>query len=96
MITRIDSPALPVQPLEAPSRTTETAPFGDFLSNAIAGVEQSGAEARKAAEGFLADGTGDVHSVALASQRAGLQFEYFLQVRNKLVQAYQETMRMQL
>jgi flagellar hook-basal body complex protein FliE len=59
-------------------------------------VERSGAEAQKAVEGLLADGTGDVHSVALATQRAGLQFEYFLQVRTKLVQAYQETMRMQL
>jgi flagellar hook-basal body complex protein FliE len=31
----------------------------------------------------------------LATQRAELAFELFLQVRNKVVQAYQEIMRMQ-
>ena len=32
----------------------------------------------------------------LATQRASLDFELFLQVRNKVVQSYQEIMRMQL
>jgi flagellar hook-basal body complex protein FliE len=34
--------------------------------------------------------------VALASQRAELEFDLFLQVRNKVVSAYQEVMRMQV
>lgn len=38
----------------------------------------------------------DVHAVALAGQKASLQFEMLLQVRNKVMQAYQEVMRLQL
>jgi len=38
----------------------------------------------------------DLHQVALAQQQAQLSFELFLQVRNKVVQAYQEIMRMQI
>ena len=34
--------------------------------------------------------------VALAAQRASLEFELFLQVRNKVTSAYQEIMRMQV
>ena len=43
---------------------------------------------------LLAGGAGDVHSVALASQRAELSLELFQQVRNKFVSAYQEIMKM--
>ena len=43
---------------------------------------------------LLMRGTGDIHNVALASQRAELSMELFQQVRNKFVQAYQEIMKM--
>ena len=42
---------------------------------------------------LLTGGKGDVHSVALASQRAELSLELFQQVRNKFVSAYQEIMK---
>ena len=45
---------------------------------------------------FLAGEGGEVHSVALATQRAELAFETFLQVRNKVVSAYQAVMQMQV
>ena len=38
----------------------------------------------------------DLHKVALDQQRAGIAFDLFLQVRNKMVSAYQEVMRMQV
>ncbi len=38
----------------------------------------------------------DVHTAVLATQRADLSFELFMQVRNKVVSAYQELMRMQV
>ena len=45
---------------------------------------------------FLTGGNEELHSVALAAQRASLEFELFLQVRNKVTSAYQEIMRMQV
>ena len=45
---------------------------------------------------FLAGENEEIHNVVLNTQRAELAFEAFLQVRNKVVNAYQEIMRMQM
>ncbi len=45
---------------------------------------------------FLRGESEEVHKVALDAQRAELSLEMFLQMRNKVVQAYQEIMRTQL
>lgn len=86
----------PVQPLEV-SRPGSSAPgdFGSALQTAIANVESANSTARTAMEQFVSGDSTDLHNVALAAQKAGLGFEMFLQVRNKVVQAYQEVMRMQ-
>jgi flagellar hook-basal body complex protein FliE len=89
-----------VAPLGAPApfRTEPSKPgeFQDILNSAVASVENSRAEAG-AAIGRLISGEGEeLHSTALAVQRAELSFDLFLQVRNKVVQAYQEVMRMQV
>jgi flagellar hook-basal body complex protein FliE len=91
----------PVQPLDiaAPSSGAGPATNADFLSmlrSAYSSAERSGAEASRMVDQFLSGEANDLHTVALAGQRATLQFEMLLQVRNKLVQAYQEVMRMQL
>jgi flagellar hook-basal body complex protein FliE len=70
--------------------------FASMLSNAIGGVERLNSDASKSAERFLAGDGEEVHTVALASQRAELAFEMFLQVRNKVVSAYQSVMQMQV
>jgi flagellar hook-basal body complex protein FliE len=68
--------------------------FSDVLGGAISQVEASQEKANTAAMDLLANGKGDVHSVALATQRAELSLELFQQVKNKFVQAYQEIMKM--
>ena len=68
--------------------------FADVFGNAVNEVETAQQTAKSAALDLLAGGTGDVHSVALASQRAELSLELFQQVRNKFVSAYQEIMKM--
>ena len=68
--------------------------FADALGAAIHQVEGARAAAQSAITGFLTSGQGDVHTIALASQRAGLSVELFQQVRNKFVSAYQEIMKM--
>ena len=91
----------PVRPLD-PGQLAGTsahrsgAAFSDLLHAAYNRVEASGAEATRMTESFLNGDRQDLHSVALASQKASLEFEMLLQVRNKIVQAYQEVMRMQL
>lgn len=72
------------------------ASFAEHLKAAVSRVENGTAEANSLMDRFMAGEVDDLHSVALASQRAALHLEMFLQIRNKVVGAYQEVMRMQL
>ena len=67
--------------------------FGDSLSALLASVDASAGDANQAVAA-MADGTGDVHTAMLALQRAEVSMQLTVQVRNKLVQAYQDLMRM--
>jgi flagellar hook-basal body complex protein FliE len=89
-------PVVAVEPLE-PAATSTSATggsFADAMGAAIGQVEGTQATADRMASDLLIGGMGDVHSVALASQKAELSMEMFQQVRNKFVQAYQEVMKM--
>jgi flagellar hook-basal body complex protein FliE len=70
--------------------------FGSILAQAIGDVQSSAALARESADSFLRGENQELHEVAIAGQKAELTMEMFLQSRNKLVQAYQEIMRMQI
>ena len=70
--------------------------FGKVLDSAIQQVEGARGDATRAVQQFLSGETEELHSTALATQRAELAFELGLQVRNKVLQAYQEIMRMQM
>jgi flagellar hook-basal body complex protein FliE len=70
--------------------------FQSVLEGIIGHVEQSQTQSQQATANFLNGGNEELHSVALAAQRASLEFELFLQVRNKVTSAYQEVMRMQV
>ncbi len=75
---------------------TETAGFQNLFQQAIERVEGARAGAEEATNAFLTGESRELHSVALSVQRAELELELALQVRNKVVQAYQEIMRMQI
>jgi len=67
--------------------------FGESLHQLLDGVESSAGDANKAVAGMI-DGSGDVHTAMIALQRAEMSLELTVQIRNKLVQAYQDVMRM--
>ena len=67
--------------------------FGQSLMNLVENVEQSGADANQAVSNML-DKSGDVHDAMIALQRAEMTLQLTVQIRNKLVQAYQDVMRM--
>jgi len=67
-----------------------------MLSDAIGHVEQFQKDSQNAIGKFLSGEDEEVHKVALATQQAELSFDLFLQVRSKVISAYQEVMRMQM
>jgi flagellar hook-basal body complex protein FliE len=70
--------------------------FKNVLNSAIGEVENARSDATKSVEQFLSGNGEDLHSTILATQRAELEFQMFMQVRNKVVSAYQEIMKMQM
>jgi flagellar hook-basal body complex protein FliE len=78
------------------SSTSGPSPFQHVLSNAIQEVEGAKTSADQSVASFLSGEGQDLHSTILATQRADLEFQMFLQVRNKVVSAYQEIMKMQM
>ncbi len=67
--------------------------FSDSLNRLVTSVERTGTEANDAV-GRMLDGSGDVHEAMIALQRADMTLQLTVQIRNKLVAAYQEIMRM--
>ena len=94
-ITSIGSP-LPIAPIEPTGVGQASGGFQSILSDAIGRVEQFQQNSGTAIEKFLSGEDQEVHKVALATQQADIAFNLFLQVRNKVVSAYQEVMRMQM
>jgi len=69
--------------------------FGDSLNTLLASVDESAGSANSAVSNMM-DGTGDVHQAMIALQKAETSLQLTVQVRNKLVQAYQDVMRMSI
>ncbi|MCS7023394.1 MAG: flagellar hook-basal body complex protein FliE [Bryobacteraceae bacterium] len=70
--------------------------FASILEKALGHVSAMEAESRQKVDRFLRGEEQELHDMMLSVQRASLTFDLFLQVRNKVMQAYQEVMRMQL
>ena len=88
--------ALPSLPSSLPAKTVDapaSTGFGDTLKSLLNSVEDKAGEANTAISNML-DGTGDVHEAMIAMQKADTMLQLTVQVRNKLVQAYQDVMRM--
>lgn len=70
--------------------------FSDVLANALSQVSQDVKTAETLNNQLAAGEVKDLHQVTIAMEKASLGVEMTVQVRNKVVEAYQEIMRMQI
>jgi flagellar hook-basal body complex protein FliE len=89
------TPATEVLKKEAVTPSEVTASFGDFLKQAIDGVGAQEKAVHKVTDRFII-GQADVSEVMIVSEQAQLSLQLTAQIRNKVVEAYQEMMRMQV
>jgi flagellar hook-basal body complex protein FliE len=77
---------------------TPTAPaggsFGDLLSGLVNDVNDLQATAGEMRNQLISGEGGELHQVMIAAEEAGVAMELLIEVRNKLVDAYQQLMRM--
>ncbi|HZP41946.1 MAG TPA: flagellar hook-basal body complex protein FliE [Candidatus Binatia bacterium] len=70
--------------------------FGQVLEDSLAQVQSLQQEADTAIQSLATGGQATLHDTMLAVQKADLSFRLMMQVRNKIVEAYQEVLRMQV
>lgn len=76
-------------------KATDRTAFGDILKNAVEGVNDTQMDAKKMAVAYeQGDPTIDLPQVMIASEKASVSFQAMTQVRNRLVSAYEDIMKM--
>ena len=70
--------------------------FGNMISNVIKDVDELHKTAEQTTEKLITGELEDVHQVVVAMEEAQISFRLLMEVRNKLVTAYQEVMKTQV
>ncbi len=91
----IQNSYLPETPAVETGGDGEGLSFGAVLKNAISSVDQASASAGTQVSNLLQGAGGDMSSVMIAVEKADVSFQLMMQVRNKIVSAYQDTEKMQ-
>lgn len=96
-LTRIDAPV--AKPGFSPIALPKTAPgegFGQVLDGLVGVVQTKQTQAAEITRRALLGEGEQLHQSVIAMQEAGVAFSMMVEVRNKLVESYQELMRMQV
>ena len=93
-----------LRPDKAVAETAFTGPAGqvaalgqtiqEAVASRLGATEAAQVESRKSVEALLTGQDVDLHTVVLAADRAQLELQLTMQLRNKVLEAYQEVMRM--
>lgn len=80
-----------------PSTEQKSSDFAQLLKNSVDSVNSTQMNSAKLAEAFTkGDPNVQMSEVMVALQKSSVSFQAMLEVRNKLVNAYQEIMNMQV
>ena len=71
-------------------------PFSETLTESLKEVNSLQNQADKVIENLVAGKSQSIHETMIAVNKADLAFRMTMQVRNKIVEAYQEVLRMQV
>jgi len=85
--------SLPKMPALVPGSSEES--FGSVLGNVLQQVNQLNTGAEQQIGTLLKGGNADMSSVMIAVEKADVAFQLMMQVRNKIVSAYQDIEKMQ-
>lgn len=83
----------------ANTKSLDEAPKGDFsnvLKSAMGEVGELQSQANQAMQQLVGEGKGDLQETMIALEKADVSFRLMMQIRNKVLDAYQEIMRMQV
>lgn len=95
-LERLKPPSM-VEPQKAGGDRVPGGPsFGSVLKNTIMEINTLQNDADKVIANVQLEDAGSIHEAMIALEKAGISFQVMMQVRNKILDAYQEVMRMQV
>ncbi|HXS69106.1 MAG TPA: flagellar hook-basal body complex protein FliE [Candidatus Polarisedimenticolia bacterium] len=91
----VDAPTPLEQPSEVTPGQSPSDSFGNVLGKFISDVNAKQNAATQAMDGLQSGGV-PLHQAVIAMEEANVSFQLMVEVRNKLLESYQEVMKMQL
>lgn len=85
-----------IQPSESSPDKGSTIPFSEWVQRSLADVNRELKVADQAVNDLATGRQKDIHATMIAMQKAEVSFELVLQIRNKLISAYDEIRRMSI
>ena len=73
---------------------SEGVSFADFLNNAVSDVNKLQLESEQLNEAFAMGKNDNIHQVMIAAEKADIALQFTVQIRNKILEAYQEIIKM--
>jgi flagellar hook-basal body complex protein FliE len=95
-IPQVVSPISGASSGSATTASAESGGFLDSLKSAIGKANDVQIQAGQAVDALMTGQTQDIHRTMVALQQADVSFQLMMQIRNKLVTAYEEIQRMQI
>lgn len=98
-IQAVNATKLPMMPsggVAANSTATAEKSFGDILMDALGNVNDLQQKASQASMDLATGKIEDISQVVIAAEKAAVALQLTIQVRNKMLESYQEMMRMQV
>ena len=89
--SRLDS-SRPVEKGSAPDKSTS---FTQWLEHSIASVDKMQQQSDEAALKLVTGQDADIHDTMIAMQKANITMDLMMEIRNKIISAYDEIKRMQ-
>lgn len=86
---------LPPQALAQPDAAVAPG-FGQWLTQEMAATNSKVLDAERSVQRLAAGDTANLHEVMIGIEQARLQFQLLVQVRNRMLEAYQDVLRMQV
>lgn len=81
-----------ISPAKAQEQASES--FSNILTDAITSVNDVQVKASESVRNLSVGETGSIHQTMVDIEKASISFEMMMEVRNKVIDAYQEIMRM--
>ena len=100
-ISLTQSPIQPISPISVTQNAQSASEvsavnFKDLLSKAISDLNTSQTDANSAIQNLATGGSDNLHDVIISMEKAEMTLQYAIQVRNKVMDAYQSVIQMQV